>query len=100
MREIIICFAPDSLFFLPGFSDSAPAIDPRPFERVCRRESKDVSSSPMLLSEPTSCKSVFKSSILLFVSSCRLEMLIVLVTIDVVSMFDEEETEIPCVSDD
>ena len=27
-------------------------------------------------------------------------MLIVLVTIDVVSMFDEEETEMPCVSDD
>ena len=48
----------------------------------------------MLLSEPTSCKSVFKSSILLFVSSWRLEMLIVLVTIDVVSVFDVEETDI------
>ena len=47
----------------------------------------------MLLSEPTSCKSVFKSSILLFVSSWRLKMLIVLVTIDVVSVFDGEETD-------
>jgi len=90
----------DSLFLLPWFFDSAPAIDPRPFERVWRRESKDVSSSPMLLSEPTSCKSVFKSSILLFVSSWRLKMLIVLVTIDVVSVFDGEETDISCVSDD